>query len=157
MQITGQLAENIVWILKIAEPILGYITEHEEGQSGGVLCIADPSTGAPLLTWAFGTLTPEECVEYLEFAMEKAKRLAEHPLHFASSESRDMNTTPKRYSGAVRGAEFILSFSGFKEEQDEAAMFLLESRISGGPLPHRLLDRIQENLYFAELECGVRF
>lgn len=149
--------KELVRILLIASPILEYIPEHEDHQNGGVLCVADPETGTPLLLCVFGIMTTKEYYDYVGFAVEKAKRLAGNPLHFTSHQSRDMTTTPKRYGGAIRGREFILSFSGFKEEQDEAAMLLLELGLIGGSdmAPRWLIDRAAANQYFEKLQQGV--
>ena len=152
--ITGQSGVGLIKILKFAEPILVWILTHEAHQDGGVFCVAEPKTGTPLLLCVFGCLRIDEYNEYMAFAIEKAKRLAENPSHFASSESRDMTTTPKRYGGAVRGKDFILSFSGFKEEQDEAAMLLLEWRLRGGSInvSPQLKEIAERGWYFSFLE-----
>ncbi len=151
--------EELTRILECAQVILQYITKHEDHQHGGVLCIADSGTGIPLLTCVFGCVTIEEYYTYMGFALEKAKRLAGEPLHFTSSQSRDMTTMPKHYGGAIRGRDFILSFSGFKEEQDEAAMLLLEVKLIGGiaAAPRWLVEQTNTNLYYTKLTCGVVF
>ncbi len=145
--------EKFARILELAEPILSYIPEHEDHQHGGIFCIADHATGTPLLICAFGAMTDEEYAEYVVFALEKAKRLAGEPLHFTSSQSRDMTTTPKRYGGAIRGKDFILSFSGFKEEQDEGAMLALELKLLGGfgNAPRWLIEQGERHGYFSKL------
>lgn len=105
--------------------IVSYITEHEDGQDGGVLRIAEINTGLPLLTCFFGVLKEEELRECDFFATEKIERLSKNRSHWASSQSRDIHAVPKRYAGAVRTRNFFLSFSGFTESQDEAAMLVL--------------------------------
>ncbi len=154
--IEGVDIAEITRILNTAVPILNYITEHEEHQNGGVFCVANSYDGRPLASFIFGCLTPDECDEYRAYAEEKAVRLAENPLHYLSSQSRDMTTTPRRYGGAIRGRNFILSFSGFKEEQDEAAMLLLELRLIGGieNASNWLREAIEANIYFAKLQAG---
>lgn len=160
LSITGRRTKYFVQVLETVEPILDYIVHHEEGEFGGVICVADSKTGVPQLTCAFGSITTEECEEYTRFALEKAKRLATHPGHFTSTESRDMSTTPKRYGGAIRGRAFIFSFSGFKEEQeDEAAMLLLEMRLfdddERDKVSLNLLGAARRNPYFTKLSSGV--
>jgi hypothetical protein len=106
--------------------------------------------------YGFTTRTPEldECIA---FAQEKAARLASRPSDWSSWQSRDMTTDPKQYGGAIRVNRLILSFSGFKEEQDEAAMLVLA-------LNTELIDRgiaarfveMSNNEYFRKLQdaCG---
>ena len=72
--------------------------------------------------------------KYLELAQEKARRLAEHPDHWSSWQSR--NPDEGKWGGAVNAGAYIFSFSGLPELADEAAMlltalslgFLLEER-----------------------------
>jgi len=152
--------EELMRVLELAGLILECFPGYEGHQHGGVLCVADNSTGLPLLTCVFGCITIEEHEACMGFALEKARRLAENPLHFTSFESRDMDAVPKRYGSAIRGRKFILSFSsGSKEEQDEVAMLLLELMLIGGidEAPRWLAERTTTNPYFAELQCGVAF
>jgi len=155
--IQGLAAEEIARILSVAEPILAYITAYEDNQHGGVLCVANRDNGVSLASFVFGCLRNDEYEECRIFAEEKPVRLARNILHYLSSESRDMTTTPKQYGGAIRGRNFILSFSGFKEVQDEAAMLLVELRLGGGEanMPTWLRDAIAGNSYFAKLQMGT--
>jgi hypothetical protein len=142
-------------ILEAANRILQYIPKHEDHQRGGVFCIADSTTGLPIFLCLFGCLTEEELTAYMAFAMEKAKRLAAHSDHFSSWESRELQATPARYGGAIRTGHFILSFSGFNEEQDEAAMLVLALRT--GELDDDQAARIahlSNNPYFRDLEIA---
>lgn len=161
MNLIEMTKADLVWTSRIIEasaPICGYIIEHEPGQECGVMCIADSTTGLPIFVCIYGftTRTPEldECIA---FAQEKAARLASRPSDWSSWQSRDMTTDPKQYGGAIRVNRLILSFSGFKEEQDEAAMLVLA-------LNTELIDRgiaarfveMSNNEYFRKLQdaCG---
>lgn len=144
-------------IVEASAPICDYIIKNEPGQEGGVLCIAHPD-GSPMLLCIYGftTRTPE-LDEYIAFAQEKAARLASRPGDYSSWQSRDMDANPKQYGGAVKLSDFILSFSGFKEEQDEAAMLVLAMNVDlmdGGPAA--LIAQISKNEYFRKLQnaCG---
>lgn len=153
MKFSGLKANTVKLILSLAEQITEFIVKNEEGQEGGVLCVVAPENGLPLLICVFGQLPEEEIREYTEFAQEKATRLAKNSGDWTSWQSRDMNTTPKRYGGAIKTEDFILSFSGFKEEQDEAAMLVLAT--GTGMLPGgvaALLAQMSKNQYFRKLE-----
>ncbi len=140
-------------ILKAAGDAVAYIFEHDKKQTGGVLCIANPTTGVPLFIYKFGDLTQQEFEECLFYALEKARRLAKHPDHFSSAQTRDMNADPKQYTGAVRGKTFIYSLSGCTEEQDEAAMLVTAMNVGdmdGGPAA--AIAQISRNGFFRELQ-----
>ena len=92
------------------------------GRAGGYLCIADGKNGLPLLTVLIGEVSLQKAPKYLEFCQEKAARLAGHPNHQTSWESR--NTKKDQWGGAVRFEDKILSFSGLPEMGDEAAMLV---------------------------------
>ena len=89
-------------------------------RTGGRFTIAI-STQERLLIYGpvkLGELTEERDQTVSYFSMEKAMRLHLHPDHQTSRESRD--EAAKQYAGAKRfGDVYILSFSGFSEEDDE--------------------------------------
>ncbi len=90
------------------------------GRGGGYLCIAEGENGFPLCTVLIGEVSLQKAPKYLSFCQEKAVRLASHPDHEASWESR--NVEKNQLAGAVRFGELILSFSGLPELGDEAVM-----------------------------------
>ena len=95
-----------------------------EGKTGGYFCLADAGTGNPLFEPALiGTVPQEKKEKYLAFCQEKAKRLANHPEHEASWESR--NEEANEWGGALRIGTLIFSFSGLPEWGDEALMLIL--------------------------------
>jgi hypothetical protein len=98
---------------------------EEQQKQGGFLCIAD-KTGRPLVIHALGSPTAEKWDACLAFCEEKVRRLGMNPTHQRSWQSR--NPEQLQYGGAVRGEDFIVSFSGFPEELDEviAGMALYE-------------------------------
>lgn len=118
-----------------SEPIARAL--RERGQPvGGYLCIAD-ETGLPMLIIKIGEDCPEKDSDRLVFCQEKARRLAAHPEHRLSWESRDPDK--QMYGGAVRGSvkKLIVSFSGFPERVDElyalAVLFILSDASLNSP------------------------
>ncbi len=77
----------------------------------------------PVIGFAVGYVLPDRFVRYQYFADEKAARLAQHPEHVSSWQSRDVSPPNKmdhKYGGAIRvSPELIFSFSGFSEHEDE--------------------------------------
>ncbi len=95
--------------------------------TGGYLVWTD-SNGTPYiagLMWGFMPL--EKAAKRQEVALEKARRLALHNLHRTSYRTR--NPKEGRWGGGIRASEHILSFSGFPEKWDEAAMFVLAIKL----------------------------
>ncbi len=90
----------------------------EYERHGGYLTILDAETGQILVILACGTMNPEKREKYLHFSQEKALRLFENKDHNTSYESRDEENL--KFAGAIRGEEFIYSFSGPQEDVDEA-------------------------------------
>lgn len=96
-----------------------------EGKNGGCFCLADAKTGVlfpgePVLV---GRVPREKVERYSTLCQEKAARLAAHPEHESSWESRDPNAD--QWGGAVRIGGLILSISGLPELGDEAVMLVL--------------------------------
>ena len=143
----GKLLE----VLRTAGPIITYILD-EKNQGGGILCVAGPKTGLTILLSIFGCLNATDHGEYMLFAQEKAVRLARNITDFSSFQTRNLKTEPKKYGGAVRGRNFIFSFSGFTEEQDEAAMLALAVKLEEIDLEQaRRIAEISGNQYFSRL------
>ncbi len=109
------------------------------GRLGGYLCTARQD-GIPLLVVSIGEPHVDKLPRYIEFCQEKARRLAEYPGDVLSLESR--NPDLNRFGGAVRGEDYIASFSGFPERLDEvvAALVLSTGDISFGEAIERLGD-----------------
>lgn len=91
--------------------------QNETDWRGGFLCIADASTGAPYLIFNVGEVKEDQWANCLAYCQEKAHRLAEHPDHLASAESRDEDK--HQWGGAIRANGIIISFSGLPEMLDE--------------------------------------
>jgi hypothetical protein len=116
-------------------PIMNLLREKGYTTVGGYLCITDEG-GTPILITRVGEGNPEKNNARLEFCQEKARRLAAHPEHMLSSQSRDKER--QMYGGAVRGTikKLIVSFSGLPERVDElyaqTILFLLSDTSLNG-------------------------
>jgi hypothetical protein len=113
-------------LLQNCQVVIGSILKtfgHREewgGRKGGYFCVADGLTGTPLLVAIVGEVPLEKAEKYMEFAQEKARRLAFQIGHVSSWESRDPDHN--QWGGAIRIEDLIFSFSGLPELADEAAM-----------------------------------
>lgn len=109
-----------------------FALELEPGRGGGYVCVADPDDGIPIHTQLCGDISKEKAIGCHAFAQEKTRRLATHPEHKSSHESRDVQDTDKtkhKYGGAVRTVLFLISFSGFSEKLDEAIVLYISVRL----------------------------
>lgn len=100
---------------------------NDPNRQGGYFCLVDKGgkgnpLGLPTLILGIGTVPAEKGLKYLAFAQEKAHRLAEHPEHQSSWQSR--NEGAEQWGGAIAAGPYVFSFSGLPEHGDEAAMLL---------------------------------
>ena len=118
---------------------------NEDGwelRSGGFFCLADARTGLPWVIAQLGEISNEKVEKYLAFCQEKARRLALHPEHTSSWQSR--NPEDNQWGGAIRCGKYIYSFSGLPELGDEALM-MYAAAICDGLLYTSNLDTIALN------------
>lgn len=109
-----------------------------EERKGGYFCIAN-GDGRPIVVVAVGSISNEKAGKCFNLAQEKARRLAGHPAHRTSWESRDPDAM--KFGGAVKDLRtypFIYSFSGLPEQVDEALM--LATAIFATPIAKSLND-----------------
>jgi hypothetical protein len=100
---------------------------RKEGRDiGGYLTVADQN-GTPVFVTECGIYVSEKRADYLKFSQEKAIRLAQNKEHQMSSQSRDPDNF--KFGGAVRGDNYIISFSGCPEQLDELISTLLLYRL----------------------------
>ena len=104
--------------------------ERADGRTGGFLCVRCDDREQPFLIAQIGYVAREKADRYFRLCQEKAVRLAQHPDHRLSWQSRDPSV--EQYGGAVRfinridsACSFIFSFSGLPEDGDEASMALI--------------------------------
>jgi len=123
---TGFLEQMLFWSLRLVDDAFrrtnDVLPEHDK-RLGGFFCIANGKTGLPYLVKVVGNPPEDKREAYFFFAREKARRLAEHPEHMSSWESR--NPELDQWGGAVRRGDFIFSFSGLPELADEALILCL--------------------------------
>lgn len=116
-----------------------------DGRRGGYFALTSMS-GAPTLISRHGQMRDDKGVKYLCLAQEKCLRLAEHPDHFTSFESRDPNATVNgndwgKWGGAIRGTRYLFGFSGLSELQDEAIAAVIAIK-SHEASPEEMLARL---------------
>lgn len=116
--------------------VMRYLEDNGEHRTGGYFRYysLDGSSQTPSLVllneFHVGELTPEQLERYKFYSEEKALRLARNSAdHLTSMESRDPDAN--LWGGAVLtyGRHGILTFSGFPDKADEAAMWLAEVRL----------------------------
>jgi len=92
----------------------------------GHFVVADANTGNVLLSLFSGESPAEEASVYFINAHEKAERVRAQMIsygHIFSRQSR--NPDQNQWGGSVIAGDYILSFSGFPENVDEAMMVVL--------------------------------
>lgn len=107
---------------KLMEALKGRSGYTEREHFGGQFCVSDEN-GNAIFMRGYGTVPEEFSEKYVEFAREKAKRLAKNSNHDTSAQSRDH--TRHLYEGAVRVKGYIFSFSGMEPQLDEAIVLFL--------------------------------
>ena len=85
---------------------------------GGYLTALETRTGKPALIMAHGMIPEEKQEKYFSLSQEKPLRLFQHKEHNTSWDSRDIGQS--KFGGAIRGVEYLWSFSGHQELVDEA-------------------------------------
>ncbi len=144
--------EEIVNIITYSKWSMKYAidTINDSARKGGYLCIARPN-GMIMAVVLIGTVAKEEkAKKYLSLCQEKALRLALHPEHCSSWQSRDESV--QHYGGAIRTKRFIFSFSGFPELWDEAFVVDLASQTYAHPsglstVRRNMIKRASNNPY----------
>lgn len=132
------------WV-EAAEDVLELMLKHEsigarlrqKGRTGGFLCVTELSGGLLLLA-PIGAFRLDMTEAYRHFCQEKATRLASHQDHVLSRQSAD--EALERYPGAVRGSNYITSFSGLPGLDDELLSAATQRRNRG--LTHKKLDEL---------------
>jgi hypothetical protein len=117
--------------------ILGHLNDgvkelavYSDGSNGGVLVIYDTESPDPLLTpftIPAGRLSRAEFKAKYAYALCNGLYLLEHLECRTSRECR--NVEPDILAGAVRAGRFVLSFSGYPEEVDEALMLYVALKL----------------------------
>jgi len=131
---------------------------------GGYLSVFDLSDipESPLLLLRLGRATVESFSRRMIFSLEKAERLMIDPSHYTSFQTRD----PKKgqWGGAVSlNCGLVVSFSGLKEEEDEAFSLALSQRMGCADsseideiIAHGCCREIYDKIYEAASRPGHR-
>lgn len=148
-----QLNDGVIEaILASADPILRFAMEAFDVK-GGYLHVTNQA-GLMIFAAAYGEMSDEKAEKYSHFAREKALRLAGHPSTCSSWQTRNLGEN--KFSGAIRGRLHILSFSGFPELLDEAAMLVLAIETRQLDITEAtLIAQMSGNSYFSELQLKV--
>lgn len=137
-KVVGILATFVPGVLATAHKVLSRAAESMNseglcGYTGGYLACTF-TDGTLIVGVMWGSMPVERAAKRQVLAFEKAARLASYNLHLTSYRTRNPKAmvviggeeVPQpRYGGAIRAGRYILSFSGFPEKWDEAAMFVL--------------------------------
>lgn len=121
----NSLIETVRHLFPLAEKLAAY------KDRGGYLTIVDLKLNAILGTARIGAPPHKKFKKYFRLSVEKALRLLKYPKHNTSRQSRDIKRN--KFGGAVRGLQFIVSFSGLPEIWDEALIvcaLVIEKEIS---------------------------
>ena len=137
------IVSDVSRVIEVAGKVLAKASEilvntDRPDCTGGYLAWTD-SNGIPFIAGLmWGSMPADKAVKRQETALEKATRLALHNLHRTSYRSRNpkavviidgVEVLRPRWGGAIRAGADILSFSGFPEKWDEAAMFVLAIKL----------------------------
>lgn len=112
------------------------IASFLKDRTGGFLYLQDAS-GECWMHLLFGIGSEEKRYKWQEFSREKAHRLATHPTHQLSWQSRKPDND--QWGGSIRLPNgFILSFSGLPEWADEVFCAALAVRMGWATVPKML-------------------
>lgn len=149
---------DLVRIVNNAYSVVSYACRlnGDENKNGGYLCIADQK-GQAIAVFLVGKIPEEKKrLKYRALCEEKARRLAEHPEHISSWQSRD--TINDQWGGAIKTGAFIFSFSGLPELWDEAIVLALTYLLVPRFVPWRdweLIVEISANPYAKGLVTAI--
>jgi hypothetical protein len=99
----------------------------DKTKKGGYLCITDHEGRLQVEILVGSFPNREKSTRSTGFALEKNCRLAAHPEHLSAFQSADESLD--QYPGAIRGTNFLFSFSGLPALWDEACMLSLALQV----------------------------
>ena len=115
----NQTHQMTVFCQKVLHEILSMNLSQRKG---GYLTILDAKTGGILAVALIGEIAQKNLLKYFNFSLEKAQRVYTEEI---SSSYQSRNLRKGKWAGAIRGKEYIYSFSGNTEENDEAICLML--------------------------------
>jgi len=147
VQRRGKTEDTLKMVLAILEA--NFATELG-GRRGGCFCLLSPVSHNPIQYFMVGEVPKDKEEKYRLFAREKADRLLLNREHKSSWQSR--NEEAGQYGGAIRGCEYLFSFSGLPQLLDEALMLVVA--IIHGDLDYegaRAIIHESQNPHFVKL------
>ena len=150
----GRIGE--VGILKIWGDADGILTnliqlfyKNDPDRRGGYLTVLD-RYGGTYTVIGIGQIPKLQSERCFRLSLEKCNRLASHPNHLSSWQSRNPNEG--KWGGAISTGQYILSFSGLSEPGDEALVLMLSSFLCWYSLDDiKDTARISSNTFFLKL------
>lgn len=110
-----------------------------ETRTGGFFALSGPGTPSSVYIELWGALPDDKRYRSSEIVLEKIRRLEVYPCHFTSYQSRNPHATIidlfgreqlwGKLGGAIRAGDYSVSFDGFPELWNEAAMLVLAIRM----------------------------
>lgn len=140
-------------VVQATEMCIGLFGDRDNwrGRRGGGFCLADAGSGMFYTVALIGETPQEKTRKYLELCQEKARRLAQHPEHVSSWQTRN---PPERWGGAIRADEHIFSFSGLPELGDEALMLKVVQMYADRVGARMAMDAINDALNVRAVVSG---
>ncbi len=138
----------------VIECLQVFSNQHRKKRGGGYLCITpwrhgERITRMPILVAEIGIVERIHAAEAFRNCQEKVARLADHPEHWTSWESR--NPEREQWGGAIRTRKYLLGFSGFPELLDQAYVYRLSMKLELEPLvTAEWIGRITGDVNFTE-------
>lgn len=123
----GQDYQRIIQVATLVFADARLMFGNEEGwqnRDGAYFCVSRAKTGIPVLLAELGAPSQDKVAQYIKNSQEKPARLALHPGHLTSSESRNIELS--QYGGAIRANDdYSLSLSGQPELGDEGIVMTI--------------------------------
>lgn len=110
-------------------PVIYEYKLDSKKRNGGVLIVtrAGPNQSIPVLMITIGSTSEDMRTICQRWALEKIISLDEHPEHVSSWLVR--NPEKNRWGGAIRTNNYLFSFSGLEEDEDEVLMVLVAIKL----------------------------
>lgn len=157
----GMYVEDMIEVIKrtLAEAfkLFGRRKDWKGRRGGKYFCVASGEHGIPHFLTIIGELPALEAMKYANLCQENATRLAVHPEHISSWQSR--NSDVDQHDGAIRVGDHIYSLSGLPKLGNEAVMVIvcmvLYSFDPAKTKAIREIPKISKNPYWKRLEGKI--
>lgn len=151
------MEDTIINIIKFCRKVnFELYDEKYSEKEGGYLTILNAVTGAVIAIIAIGKIPVDEQEKHFKASLEQARRVFFSKL---SSSFLTRNPEDEKYAGAIRANEYIYSFFGHSEENNEVISLMLSyeeeryipeefknnSREKSDINPMRIIKKFQES------------